>query len=248
MRSADKERRVIRRWTVAAFATILVATLAVAATYTPLFAASDIEIQGSGGISSADLLALARVDEDSNVFHLDTRAVVRRLERDPRILEARVITSLPDALRIEIVARTPVGVVGTGGVGTPMDLVGADGVLIGPAGNTVDLPTLLAPDGSPVGAGSLATAAAAAGALEPALRRAVEAVVVAPDGGVEVRLAAGFSASLGDASELTAKAASLAALLAWVQERDVRVVSADLSVPGSPTAKLERGSTAVPMP
>ncbi|HUF59190.1 MAG TPA: FtsQ-type POTRA domain-containing protein [Actinomycetota bacterium] len=248
MRSADKERRVIRRWTVAAFATILVATLAVAATYTPLFAASDIEIQGSGGISSADLLALARVDEDSNVFHLDTRAVERRLERDPRILEARVIRSLPDALRIEIVARTPVGVVGTGGVGTPMDLVGADGVLIGPAGNTVDLPALLAPDGGPVGAGSLATAAAAAGALEPALRRAVDAVVVAPDGGVEVRLAAGFSASLGDASELTAKAASLAALLAWVQERDVRVVSADLSVPGSPTAKLEQGSTAVPIP
>jgi hypothetical protein len=80
------------------------------------------------------------------------------------------------------------------------------------------------------------------------LRRAVDAVVVSPDGGVEVRLAAGFSASLGDGSELTAKAASLSALLAWVQERDVRVVSADLSVPGSPTAKLAQGSTAVPIP
>lgn len=248
MRSADKERRVIRRWTVAAVGTILVATLAVATTYTPLFAASDIRVHGSGGISSADLLAVARVDEDSNVFHLDTRAVERRLERDPRILEARVGKSLPDALTIEIVARTPVGVVGTEGVGTSMDLVGADGVVIGPTGNTVDLPALLAPDGGPVGAGRLATAAAAAGALDPTLRRAVDAVVVAPDGGVEVRLAAGFSASLGDASELTAKAASLAALLAWVQERGVRVVSADLSVPGSPTAKLEQGSTAVPIP
>ena len=248
MRSADRERRVIRRWTVAAIASILVATVAVALTYTPLFAASDIQIEGSDGFSRADLLALAGVDEDSNVFHLDTRAVEQRLERDPRILGARVIASLPDALTIEIVARTPVGVMGTGGVGTPMDLVGADGVVIGAAGNIGDLPELLAPDGGPVGPGSLATAAAAAGALDPTLRRAVDAVVVAPDGGVEVRLAAGFSASLGDASELTAKAASLAALLAWVQERDVRVVSADLSVPGSPTAKLARGSTAVPIP
>lgn len=248
MRNAEKEQRVIRRWTVAAIASILLATLAVAATYTPLFAASDIQIEGSDGISRAALLALARVDQDSNVFHLDTLAVERRLERDPRILEARVITSLPDALTIELVARTPVGVVGTGGVGTAMDLVGADGIVIGPARDAVDLPALLGPDGGSVGARSLATAAAAAGALDPTLRRAVDAVVVTPDGGVEVRLTAGFSASLGDASELSAKAASLAALLAWVQERDVRVVSADLSVPGSPTAKLAQGSIAVPIP
>jgi cell division protein FtsQ len=243
MRNAEKERRILRRWTVAAIASILVATLAVAATYTPLFTASDIQIRGSEGIPSAEVLALARVDEDSNVFHLDTRMVERRLERDPRILDARVGTSLPDALRIEIVARTPVGV-----VGTREDLVGADGVVIGPAGPAVDLPTLLAPDGGPVGAGSLPTAAAAAAALDPTLRRAVDAVVVAPDGRVEVRLAAGFTASFGDASELTAKSASLAALLMWVKDRDVRVVSADLSVPGSPTAKLEQGSSAVPIP
>jgi cell division protein FtsQ len=248
MRSAEKERRTLRRWTVAAIGSILVATLAVATTYTPLFAASDIQLQGAHGIPGAEVLALARVDERTNVFHLDTRAVERRLERDPRILEARVATSLPDALRIAIVARTPVGMVDTGGVGTPMDLVGADGVVIGPAGRAVDLPALLSPDGGPVGAGSLATAAAAAGALDPSLRRAVDAVVVAPDGGLEVWLAAGFSASLGDASELTAKAESLAALLAWMRDADVRVASADLSVPGSPTAKLEQGSNAVPIP
>ena len=248
MRSAEKERRILRRWTVAAIGSILVASLAVAATYTPLFAASDIQLQGVPGIPGSEVLALARVDERSNVFHLDTRAVERRLERDPRILEARVATSLPDGLRIAIVARTPIGMVDTGGVGTSMDLVGADGVVIGPAGRAVDLPAFLSPDGGPVGAGSLATAAAAAGALDPSLRRAVDAVVVAPDGGLEVRLAAGFSASLGDASELTAKAESLAALLAWMRDTDVRVASADLSVPGSPTAKLEQGSNAVPIP
>jgi cell division protein FtsQ len=248
MRSADSQRRIVRRWTVAAIGLILVATLAVAATYTPLFAAKDIRLRGLGRIPRADILSLARVDDRSNVFHLDARAVERRLERDPRILEAQVTTSLPDRLTIEIVSRTPVGVVGTGVVDSHMDLVGADAVVIGPAGHPVDLPALVAPDGGPVSAGALVTAAATAGALDPALRRAVEAVVVAPDGGLEVRLTAGFSASFGDASDLAAKAESLAALVAWVQDQDIRVVSADVSVPGSPTAKLERGSTAVPVP
>ncbi|HWL89900.1 MAG TPA: FtsQ-type POTRA domain-containing protein [Actinomycetota bacterium] len=246
MRSAEPERRILRRWTVAALAVILLATLAVAFTYTPLFAARDIRVRGSGGIPRGEVLLLARVDERSNLFHLDTRAVERRLERDPRILEARVSTSLPDRLAIEIVSRTPVGVMG--GVGTAMDLVGADGVVIGPAKRTVDLPALVASNGGPIGAGRLATAAATAGALDPVLRRVVDAVVVGPDGGLEVRVAAGFSASFGDATELQAKAASLAALIAWVDAQDISVVSADLSVPGSPTAKLAPGSTAVPVP
>jgi cell division protein FtsQ len=243
MRAADAERRSLRRWTVAAFAMVIVATLAVAATYTTLFAATNIELRGSQPIPRSEVLSLAHVNDRSNVFHLDAGAVERRLERDPRILDAQVTTSLPDGLMIEIVQRTPVAV-----VGTPEALVGADGVVIGPAGHAMDLPALIAPDGGPVAIGALATAAATAGALDPSLRRAVDAVVVKPDGGLEVRLAAGFSASLGDASELDAKAASLAALLAWVRDRDVAVVSADLTVPGSPTAQLEAGSTAVPIP
>lgn len=244
MRIADTARRhTLRRWTIAGITIVLVATVAVAATYTPLFAATDIRLRGSEGLPRTEVLSLARIDDRSNVFHLDTGAVERRLERDPRVLEARVITSLPDGLSIEIVQRTPVAV-----LGAPEVLVGADGVVIGPAREAVDLPALLAADGGPVGTGALVTAAATAAALGPVLRRGVDAVIVAPDGGLKVRLAVGFSASFGDATELQAKAASLAALLAWVQEKDVAVTSADLSVPGSPTAQLARGSAAVVVP
>lgn len=243
MRAADAERRMLRRWTLLAFAVVVLATLAVAVTYTSLFAARDIELRGSHRIPRAEILALARVNHRTNVFHLDASAVERRLERDPRIVEAHVIRSLPGRLTIEIVQRVPVAV-----TGTPQALVGADGVLIGLAADSVDLPALIAPDGGPLATGSLSAAAATAGALDPGLRRAVDAVAVSPDGGVEIRLAAGFSASFGDASDLDAKAASLGALLAWVRERGVTVVSADLSVPGSPTAHLKTGSTAVPLP
>src|SRR5215210_2017174 len=141
MRAAEAERRVLRRWTIAAFAVVIVATSGVAATYTALFAAKDIRVLGSHSIPRAEILSLAHVNDRSNVFHLDATAVERRLERDPRILEVRVMRALPDGLTIDIVQRLPVAV-----VGTPPALVGADGVVIGPAGDTGDLPALIAPD------------------------------------------------------------------------------------------------------
>jgi cell division septal protein FtsQ len=243
MRPVDPHGRAVRRWTIAALGLVAAAAVAVAVTYTPLFAASDIRLDVPPGLRRADVLSLARVDDRSNVFHLDTVAVERRLEGDPRILEARVTTSLPDRIAIEIVPRPAVAV-----TGTPQALVGADGVVIGPARSTTDLPRLVTPRGQPLGTEDREIAAAAAGALGPALREEVDAVVVANDGTLRIRLTAGFSAMFGDASELGAKSESLAALLAWMHDEDVTVVSADLTVPGSPTAKLAQGSTAVAVP
>lgn len=242
MRTIDPHGPAARRSAVAGLALVLAATVAVAATYTPLFAAGDIRLDAPAGMSRADVLAVARVTDRSNVFHLDAGAVERRLERDPRILHATVTTSLPNRIAIDVVPRTAVGLLAGG------DLVGADGVVIGPTGSTPDLPELMTPDGKPVEATDLVAAAATAGALGPALREQVEAVIVAADGTVRVRLAAGFAATFGDATELSAKAVSLAALLDWMQEEGVTIVSADVTVPGSPTAQLERGSRAVPVP
>ena len=236
-------RRAVRRRAVAGLSLVAAASVAVAATYTPLFAAGDIRLRVPPGIGRADVLSLARVDARSNVFHLDTRAVEHRLEDDPRILEARVTTSLPDGIAIEVVPRIAVAV-----VGVPGALVGADGVVIGPAPATTDLPALKRPDGRSLDPVGLETAAAAALAIGPALRDDVDAVIVTPDGTLRVRLAIGFSATLGDASELEAKAASLAALVAWVKREDVTVVSADLTVPGSPTATVSRRSGPVAIP
>ena len=243
MRAIDPHGRAVRRWTIAALALVAVAAVAVAVTYTPLFAAANIRLDVPPGLRRADVLSLARVNDRSNVFHLDTDAVERRLEGDPRILEARVTTSLPDGIAIEIVPRPAVAV-----TGTPQTLVGADGVVIGPAGSTTDLPRLITAHGQPPGTADREIAAAAAAAFGAALREEIDAVIVASDGTLRIRLAAGFSAMFGAASELEAKAESLAALLAWMHDEGVTVVSADLTVPGSPTAKLEPGSVAVAVP
>ncbi|MCD6020603.1 MAG: domain, FtsQ-type [Actinomycetia bacterium] len=243
MRTIDPRGPAARRAAVAGLALVLAATSAVAATYTPLFAAGDIRLDAPDGMTRAEVLAVARVTDRSNVFHLDAGAVEQRLERDPRIVRATVTTSLPNRIAIEVVPRTAVGIVGADG-----GLVGADGVVIGPAGSATGLPDLMTAEAKPVDGIDLLAAAATADALGPALRRQVDAVIVATDGTVRVRLAAGFAATFGDATELDAKAVSLAALLEWMREEGVTIVSADVTVPGSPTAQLERGSKAVPVP
>jgi cell division protein FtsQ len=237
------EPRAARAWALVAIVLVLVAGIAVAATYTPLFAANDLRVEGSGDIPREEVLRAAGVDERTNVFHLDVRAAERRLEGDPRILDATVHTSLPDTLAIRIVPREAVAILEAAD-----SLVGADGVMIGRAGGSTRLPALVASRGGELEADALATAAAVAAALGPRLRSVVDAVVVTADGSLRLRLAAGFSATLGDDSELAAKAASLEALLAWAETEDVSVRSADLTVPGSPTATLDRGGGTVPIP
>ena len=241
MRSAD--RAAGRGWAIAGIAVLLLAGVAVAATYTPLFAASDVRVDGPDVIARDDVLAIAGIVEGTNVFHLDARRIERRLERDPRILRARVRTSLPDTIAIRIVPRVPVGILEGAGA-----LVGADGVVIGPASASTVLPLLVSGGGGELGTDLLVNAATTAAALGPELRAVVDAVVVRPDGTVRVRMAAGFTATLGDGSELAAKAASLQALLEWAEAEDVAVRSADLTVPGSPTASLDRGGAPVPIP
>jgi cell division septal protein FtsQ len=243
IRTDDLARRGLRRWTVAAIVTVVLAALAVTATFTPLFQASALHLRGIGTIPREEFLRLAGVRAGTNVFHLDTRAVEHRLENDPRILEARVTTRLPGDVFIHVIRRSPVAV-----VGIPRALVGADGVVIGPAAGVDHLPVLTSEGGAPPEGDRLHRAAAVAAAMSPGLRRAVEAVSIGRGGGLEVRLRAGFSADLGDATELRAKTASLVALLEWAEERGVTVLAADLTVPGSPTAQLDRAGASVSVP
>jgi cell division septal protein FtsQ len=226
------ERRRSRTIAIALVVSIAVA-VGVAATYTPLFAASDIRI-GPSPMSRRAVLAIAEIDRGTNVFHLDTSEVERRLEADARILAASVTTSLPSHVVISITPRRPVAI-----TGAPAVLIGGDGTVIGPIGSRPrELPILRGED--------LIAAAATAAAMSPSLRRDVEAIAVRPDGGISVRLEVGFSADLGAPSELPAKAASLAALLRWASAEGVRIVSADVTVAGTPTARLADGETAIP--
>jgi cell division protein FtsQ len=241
--TSDDDRRRLRGWAIAGIAAVLLGAVAVALTYTPLFAAREIRLTGTGALSRATVLRLAGLADGANVFHLDTVAVERRLERDPRILDARVTPDLPGSLSIRIVRRRPVAV-----VGNPASFVGADGIVMGAVGRSTDLPSVTITGGFPATGEDLAAGASAAAAMSHTLRRDVDTILVDPDGSLEVRLSLGFWADLGEPEELAAKAASLSALLRWARTEGVTIVSVDVSVPGSPTAELQRGGTAVPSP
>jgi cell division septal protein FtsQ len=228
-----REPRRGRRVTAVAVGLTVLALGVVGASYSPLFRAADIRVTAPG-IPRAEVLAIAGIDGRTNVVHLDETEAEQRLEGDPRVLRARVTTSLPSHVRIAVTPRRPVAV-----AGTPAELIGADGTVIGPVGGVLPpLPELI---GSDVGTG-----AATAAAMAPGLRSLVDEIAVGTDGAILVRLEAGFTVDLGDATELRAKAASLAAVLRWATAEDVEIVSADVSVPGSPTARLEDGETIVP--
>jgi cell division protein FtsQ len=240
----DPGRPAVRGWAVVAVATVVFTVAGVAITYTPVFGARRIDVRTGGGLGRERVLAIAGVDVGSNVFHLDVLATERALERDPRVLDARVATDLPDRIEIRIVPRRAVAV-----LAEPDLLVGADGVAIGPAGgDRGDLPVLRGEDGRSMDGPRLRRAAAAAGAMSEALRRLVDAVVVLVDGRLEIRIVDGPTVSFGDATELEEKAASLVAMLRWAEEEGVRIVRADVAVPSSPSAQLERGGGPVEAP
>jgi cell division protein FtsQ len=226
-----ERRRGPRRVAALGVAALALGGVGVAVTYTPLFAASSIDVE-SGRISRRDVLEIAGIDRGTNVIHLDAPAAERRLERDPRVLSATVRTSLPSGIRISVRPRSPVAI-----AGSPPALVGRDGVVIGPVhGAAPNLPELRGDD--------LRPGAAAAAAMPRALRASVRVIAVGPDGTISLRLDGGVSARLGTATDLHAKAASLEVLLGWASEEDVRIESADVTVPGSPTVRLAKDHAA----
>ena len=250
MRSADEERRGLRRWTVAAIASILVATVAVATTYTPLFAASDIQIEGSHGISRRRAprpgsrgRGLERVPSRHRARSNGAWNATRGSSRRGSSRRSRTRCT------IEIVTRTPVGLVGPGGVGTPMELVGADGVVIGPGGA----------HRRPAGAArSRRRPRPRAGAWRLPRPRPARSTrrCVAPWTPWSCRRTGEWRSGSRPGSRLPSEMGRSSARRprrwppCWRGCRSgmSRVVSADLSVPGSPTAKLAQGSTAVPIP
>ena len=217
------------RWWAVAVA-VVVTFVGGAATYTPLFAADDIRVEGAS-IPDAEVLAIAGLDDTTNVFHLDEELIEARLRADPRILDATVRTSLPDAISIAVVPRSAVAILDS-------SLVGEDGVVIGPVVPGLgSLPSIR---------GNVRAGAATAAAMSPGLRRSVDAIVVAADGEIRVRLGPASSAILGDRTQLSAKTASLAALLRWAAGAGVSIASADVTVPGSPSVKLDDGRSVTP--
>jgi cell division protein FtsQ len=212
--------------------------------------ARGVEVSGIDHLSRSDVVDLAAVSKATNVVWLDEAGIERRLETHAWVADAEIDVALPATIRIEIVERVPVAVVSDG---LGRTLVAADGTPLGPASRVRDLPKIdlpMAPgvDGRawpsaltevPHGARPSARGAAAAlGAMSPALRADVVSVRVLLDGSMTLRLASGTHVRYGEPAAPVAKAQTLQRILAWGRATGERIANVNVVSPRTPAVRL----------
>jgi cell division protein FtsQ len=224
------------RWAaVTVLVVIVVLTGGVALTHTALFSAKTIRVRGASHLSQADVLRLAGVQPDTNVFYLDTEAARARLVANSWVASATVTRKLPSTVEITVEEVRPIGV--TASADSPM-LLGQDGTVLGPAPAATRLPVV-----GKAGESSVRDGATVLGAMAKPFLGRIAAVDVAADGTITLTLRDGVTVTFGDAGEAIRKARALRAVLAWARSQPIGVVSIDVSSPAVPTARL-RGTTA----
>jgi cell division protein FtsQ len=244
---ADRRDRLRKVGAIVFITVVVLGAATVTVTRSPFFAARTIEVRGAAHVPRSQVLRIAAVTPDTNVFTLDADAAERRLERDPWIAEATVTKDLPSTLVIDIHERIAVAVAESDGV---LRLVADDGAFLETAlpRDAIGMPSIVTADAegvepSPEAVGGAARAIAA---MAPTLRRRIDGISIMADGQLRVELSSGSSAAYGEAVELEEKAMALRALLDYAAERGATVVSVDVRVPSAPTAVLSGGEVVTP--
>ena len=230
-------RPAARRGLIAAGAVVVAAGLAYGSTYTWLFEADEVRVEGVARMAEPDIRRLGGIDVGVNVFHLDTAAVERRLLGDPRVAAADVRTDLPDLITIRIVERVPVARADVDGTTT---VVADDGAVL-PGAPGSSLPEISAIAGELDEARRVGAAAALA-ALAPSVRRGVATVFSGSGGELVLETHSGVTVTYGPVTDVGAKAASLRAVLGWADREGLALTAIDVTVPNAPTARTASGS------
>jgi cell division protein FtsQ len=212
-----------------------------------VFELRSLTVTGTSHLTRAQVETIGGLSSGTNVLWLSPSAIERRLEANPWIKEAHISRTLPSALTIAVVERTPAAVV----AGADL-LVSSDGVVLGPAGSTVtDLPVIeFHPPGKatpallPYGLPALAMVRALPGELA----KRVAWIGFDRSDRLTLTIQGGTRVILGDGEAAPAKAAALQALLRWIDRSGIRVAYIDLTVPTAPALlpKVGKGSGSQP--
>ena len=118
----ERERRQralrVRRVTFGVLIALLVGVLAwgvYALYHAPVLPIERVAVSGARHYDEATIRRLAMVPQEATMIRVPVSAIVRRLEADPWITEAKVTRDFPDTLRIAVRERSPVAVVDAGG-------------------------------------------------------------------------------------------------------------------------------------
>lgn len=224
---------------IAGGAVLAVAGLASGFTFTPVFGADEIRVEGARHLSDIEVISLAGIELGDNVFHLAAEAAEAGLLESPWISSATVERDLPATVVIHIQEREAVGVVDLDGP----TAVAADGVLL--SGTVGGLPEIVASVGE-LSEAARTQGAVALAAMAPVVRERVRAVLVQSDGALLIELGNGATVTYGLPGDDEAKATALRAVLQWGREQAVAIATIDVSAPTAPTVTLVSGQTVLP--
>jgi cell division protein FtsQ len=216
-------------------AVALAVTLMWGLTFTSLFSARTISVEGASALSTTEVASLAGVSSETNVWHLDARGAEAALLADPWVAEAAVMRDLPRTLLIRITERTPVAV-DEGG-----EVVAGDGTVL-PGAVRSGLPSIL----GALDRASRSAAAAVVDGLAPAVQLRLASVNVAREGEVVLELRDGITVGFGAPTDASEKGEALRAVLRWAADEGVRLRAVNVTVPNAPTATLDDGTSLAP--
>lgn len=222
--------------TAALLALLGLAALTAAATFSPIFAAQEVRIEGVRRLTDARVRSLSGLEIGANVFHLNAGRVEEALRADPWIAEATVTRELPDSIVVTLVERVPVA------------LTEIDGTSIALAGDGTPLPGA-SPSGLPrvegwageLAPGEQEATAGALAALGPALRRAVASAALDVTGEMSLEMRDGTVVRYGPPTGSVAKAEALRAVLTWADDTGTAITVVDVRVPTTPTVRTLDG-------
>jgi len=243
----EARRRRLRPWAIVGAVLVVLVTGGVALSYTSMFGARVIEVEGEERLAPRRVMRLAGLGLGSNVVHLDTRSTEARLETDPWILDATVETSLPGTITISVRERRPVLLFA---VDRDRRLVAGDGTVLGHAPWATDLPEVVAAPGATLDEATLGIAGEVVQAMAPTLRSSVDTVTMAVDGTVSLVMDGDVEVRFGGLAEAAAKGRALRAIMAYAHEQGRGLLSVDVSSPAAPTARFvgSQEPTAMPDP
>jgi cell division protein FtsQ len=137
-RVARRARRVVRRAAIAAVALVLLGASGMLAGWllrSPRFEVASVEVSGQSRLSREEIETAAAIEPGSNIFTLDTREVVARLEALPLVRHAAVVRALPNRVAITVEERRPFTLVHAG----RLHWIDEHGVNLGPESRAVAL-------------------------------------------------------------------------------------------------------------
>jgi cell division protein FtsQ len=190
-------------------------------------------------------IALANAAQEMTTLHVDRERLDRVVEAYPVVRELKVTSDFPHGLRVEVVEHVAAAMAVSDSGQVP---VAGDGTLLRGLPVEGRLPTI-AVDGMLGGdrlrEGDGLAAAAVAGAAPALLRRRIDNVSRRSDDGLVAELGDGPVLVFGSASQLRAKWAAAARVLADPDAKGASYI--DLRIPGRPAAGGLPAETVIPV-